>query len=54
MLLSYRCWPIIYDRWLALMLPSTVNVRGVLIVICVLVRQILMFGGSEEVNSVPE
>jgi hypothetical protein len=36
------------------MLPSIDNDSGVPIVICVLVMQNLMFGGSEEVNSVPE
>jgi len=35
-------------------MSSTVDDRRVLIVICVLVRQNLMFGGSEEVSSVPE
>jgi len=37
-----------------MMLPSIDNDRGVPVVIYVLVRQNLMFGGSEEVNSVPE
>lgn len=42
--------PVIKDLWLNLMLPSTGYDRGLLVVICVLVRQYLMFGGSEGVK----